>query len=336
MLVCFAALPHHVTLCGIAACCVLPAIRALPHDRIFFSSVAILAQHHFLLLLARLLTQCVCVEEMANTFKRPPEYKAKIDKMFRSNKFVDMHEVELFNPSEQDDTGEDRVIYGFGTTCPLPLTPGIKECRSFKDKLCGCRSAISETASRLHLAKPALDSGNHAAHGNRDQAFADATNALGRTELETMEDRSSYRMQLTRLQRGIAGTFPKTAGARRPTTPPREPEPSRSRSRHRRRRQHAAEPASASDRVLDPDVTLTFPSSTWVSALMKKKKYVKVSIEEMQSLEACLSRSIDSQKRIIESLEFYTRQINDERKVFVEARDVIHSMIASSQTDDAH
>ena len=77
-------------------------------------------------------------------------------------------------------------------------------------------------------------------------------------------------------------------------------------------------------------VTLEYPAT---DTLARKKKYVKVPIEEMQTLEKCLSRSIDSQKRIIDSLEFHTRQCSDERKVFVEARDVIHSMIVSSRAE---
>ena len=42
---------------------------------------------------------------------------------------------------------------------------------------------------------------------------------------------------------------------------------------------------------------------------------------------ACLGRAIESQKRTIESLNFFSRMIQDERSVFTEAKQVIAEMI---------
>ena len=57
------------------------------------------------------------------------------------------------------------------------------------------------------------------------------------------------------------------------------------------------------------------------------EKIVKVSTAELQVLEGCLGHAIDSQKRTVDALHFAARQIEDEKKVFIEAREVIKSLV---------
>ena len=54
---------------------------------------------------------------------------------------------------------------------------------------------------------------------------------------------------------------------------------------------------------------------------------VKVSTAELQTLGECLARAMDSQKRTIDALNFFSGQIDDERKVFSEARGAIELLV---------
>ena len=58
---------------------------------------------------------------------------------------------------------------------------------------------------------------------------------------------------------------------------------------------------------------------------------VRVSLEEMQQLEACLARAMAAQKRTVDGLDYFSRMINDERKVFTEAKKVIAEMIFNAR-----
>ena len=59
----------------------------------------------------------------------------------------------------------------------------------------------------------------------------------------------------------------------------------------------------------------------------RKSQAVRVQLKELETLEACLGRAIESQKRTIESLNFFSRMIQDERQVFTEAKTVIAEVI---------
>ena len=54
---------------------------------------------------------------------------------------------------------------------------------------------------------------------------------------------------------------------------------------------------------------------------------VEVSTDELKTLGECLARAMDSQKRTIDALNFFSRQIDEERKVFSEARDAIELLV---------
>ena len=61
--------------------------------------------------------------------------------------------------------------------------------------------------------------------------------------------------------------------------------------------------------------------------LRPKPKTVKVNLEELQTLEGVLGRAIDTHKRTVDNLNFFARQAEDEKKVFVEAKNVIEQLI---------
>ena len=64
------------------------------------------------------------------------------------------------------------------------------------------------------------------------------------------------------------------------------------------------------------------------TAIVKvETRRVRVQLDELQTLEACLGRAIESQKRTIESLNFFSGMIQDERQVFTEAKTVIAEVI---------
>ena len=82
----------------------------------------------------------------------------------------------------------------------------------------------------------------------------------------------------------------------------------------------AALPASSSSRPTTDDTAI-------VRVENRRSQSVRVQLDELQTLEGCLGRAIDSQKRIIESLNFFSRMIQDEKHVFTEARKVLNELI---------
>ena len=92
--------------------------------------------------------------EMAarDSFKMSPREVEKIEAKCEKRKFVEAS-IDLFNPYPEDDTCEDRTIWEFGPMCPLPLLADVPVCKAYKEKTYGCRSCMSETVARLHLAK---------------------------------------------------------------------------------------------------------------------------------------------------------------------------------------
>jgi hypothetical protein len=64
-----------------------------------------------------------------------------------------------------------------------------------------------------------------------------------------------------------------------------------------------------------------------IVSVAQYEKSMKVSTAELQVLEGCMGHAIDSQKLTVEALHCSARQIEDEKKVFIEAREVIHSLV---------
>ena len=194
---------------------------------------------------------------------------------------------------------------------------------------------ISAKIAKLHLARHAFDSSNHVSRGNKELSFEIAEGTHVDTELETYEDRRGYRsMLMQQLRPKAASRAPRDDSVRLAHRPPSEPPRrddyrARSRSIKRHNRSSGAARGSVDNDVGPIDAAIQFTPSSAVVA--HKTKHVKVSLVEMQSLESCLTRTIDSQKRIVDALEFYSRQIADEKKVFVECRDAVHTMILKAQ-----
>ena len=71
------------------------------------------------------------------------------------------------------------------------------------------------------------------------------------------------------------------------------------------------------------------PTTEYNDALVRyeKARSARVQLKELKQLEACIGRAIDAQKRTIDSLNFFTRQMEDERKILTEARNVINELI---------
>ena len=60
---------------------------------------------------------------------------------------------------------------------------------------------------------------------------------------------------------------------------------------------------------------------------VSKPKSVKVQVSELETLWSCLDRSLESQKRLCDSMTFFTRQFEDEKKILVEARQAVRELI---------
>ena len=96
-----------------------------------------------------------------------------------------------FLVDEGDDTGEERIIFGFGDVCPLALTEGVHECKAFSTKKWKCQSACSLELAYNYLAHHAFTSTNHHPCQDKDKewAFNSALACAIETHQETKNDR---------------------------------------------------------------------------------------------------------------------------------------------------
>ena len=92
---------------------------------------------------------------------------ADMEKLHKVGTFIKADETELAYVTEEDDNGADRMVYGWGTTCPVELVDGVHECKSFKGKHNCCQSVISESMARNYLARHIYESSNHPTHGEK-------------------------------------------------------------------------------------------------------------------------------------------------------------------------
>ena len=95
----------------------------------------------------------------SNTFELSENDIRALEEEHEYRIFLDCEATELWLVAEEDDLGEDRTIYGFGSTCPLPIADshsGGGDCKAFKKNFYGCRSCISESVARNYLAKHAF------------------------------------------------------------------------------------------------------------------------------------------------------------------------------------
>ena len=99
---------------------------------------------------------------------------------------------ELNDVLPEDDTGDDRLIFGFGQKCPLELKPGVDLCTSYKKHGC-CTSVVSETLARNYLFQHAFHSSNHPTYKDIDAAWVAAQSAELVMGTETLADREARR-----------------------------------------------------------------------------------------------------------------------------------------------
>ena len=104
---------------------------------------------------------------LTTTFQYSAKAIANMEETHKDGTFMKSSERELDYVKEEDDTGADRMVYGWGTTCPIELVDGVHECKSFKSKHNCCLSVISETMARNYLAKHIYESSNHPTHGEK-------------------------------------------------------------------------------------------------------------------------------------------------------------------------
>ena len=267
----------------------------------------------------------------SNTFAYSPETLHELEMNLKEEKgFENPDDWELRYVSDADETGEDRLVYGFGSVCPLARGSGVDVCKAFKSKHNCCQSVVSEWLARNYLAKHAFESSNHPTHNDKRAAFAAAREARMEEGLETKDDRKAFRSHCDYFMEQ------KTQAARERESSDRDrgrgSRDDRGRIRMRSRSHRSTAPAArtpaARSKSTDPlgqTAAAVVNDSTVVAH--RPSGYAKVSVDELKTLESCLGRAIDSQKRTIESLNFFSRMIEDERKIFTEAKNVITDLI---------
>ena len=71
----------------------------------------------------------------SNSFQLSVDALNELDRMHDNHQFVKYDKVELYLVKPEDDPGTERIVYGFGSSCPLALAKGVTMCKSFKEKL---------------------------------------------------------------------------------------------------------------------------------------------------------------------------------------------------------
>ena len=274
---------------------------------------------------------------ITNTFHYSLEAIVSMELVHNEQKFLKAEETELLYVDDQDDTGEDRAVFGWGPCCPIELKEGVGMCKSFKIKHNSCKSVICESFARNYLAKHCFDSSNHPTHGDLEASFREANDAQLVMEAETVEDRKAYRNHCNFFaERKKAAAEVQTQNREGPMGRGRANHASRSPRRsgaigskggkHKKGESRGAPigafatasgSSSFSEAVVDDRAIVARP----------KAQGVRIQLDELECLEDCLGRAIESQKRTIESLNFFSRMIQDERRVFTEAKNVIAEVI---------
>ena len=71
-------------------------------------------------------------------------------------------------------------------------------------------------------------------------------------------------------------------------------------------------------------------TSSSTLATMREENVIKVTVKDLQMLAKCLDRVCDSQKKMCESMRFFSRQFEDEAKIMDEAKKAIDRVVATS------
>ena len=248
---------------------------------------------------------------LTTTFQYSLEAIAEMEVAHRNETFMKSDEKELDYVNEEDDIGADRMVYGWGTDCPIELADGVHECKSFKGKHNCCQSVISEAMARNYLAKHIYESANHPTHGMKKASFREANTTPMVCNMETSEDRKTYRKHCDFFfQRD------KDAAEERGRNRDRDRDRRRSRSARGnaakgskgRGKQRKGE-SGVSAGPIGAAASASSRSTTDDGAIVVRNKpqCVKIKLVELKTLESALKRAMDSQKRTIDSLNFFSR-----------------------------
>ena len=222
-------------------------------------------------------------------------------------------------------------IFHFGTKCPLELKAGVLSCKSFSTSRFSCKSYVCESFARNYLAHHGFDSTNHSVYQNRANAFGEAAAVSLVLGEYTMEERIQYREHIQNTEADAANqrddeqlTRTKRHRSMKPRSPSMPPPASRSRSSTDVSRQviigRGSGTSSGSRQEVVPHGSASGTSGT-----------ATVSTADLMALEGCLDRAASSQKRLCDTMTFYARQCEDERKIILEAKTHIAELVLRSR-----
>ena len=254
---------------------------------------------------------------LSNTFQYGLMESVAMELRHGYEMFLNADEMELLYVDEEDDTGRDRPVFGWGPCCPIELNAGVNMCKSFRIKHNCCRSVVSESMARNYLARHCFDSSNHPTHLDKEASFRAANSQPIVMTTETLADRKLYRSHCNFFaeRKAAAEEQERNRDGHRASHRSRSPRGnvaigSKGGGKHKKEKGGDAIGA----------VAATSSASSSISAnvvddrVARKSQAVRVQLKELETLEARLGRAIESQKRTIESLNVFSRMIQAEAK----------------------
>jgi hypothetical protein len=286
---------------------------------------------------------------------------AALEKLHDDMQWIPYDSTELYMVKEEDDNKRERVHFGFGPVCPLPLVKDVGCCKIFEKKKWYVKSCVSPKMAFNYLAKHAFECVNHPSNNNIAESFAAAHKCQIIEEPEIYDWRLNHRLHCLKYfeekehkkveeddKRARSRSRKASDDARRKKENADFAQNKRDRSKSREAKRDTCA-QSKSRRIKEskrdrdaalPKVIVQSASAASGSAagivsknlgaiipVAQYEKSVKVSTAELQVLETCLGHAIVSQKRTVGALQFAARQIEDEKKVFIEAREVIKNLM---------
>jgi hypothetical protein len=278
--------------------------------------------------------------EVSTTFEYSDEDLKLLEEHHDDMLWIPYDSTELYLVTIEDDTRTDRTHYGFGNVCPLGLARGVDCCKKFEKKVWSVKSCVSRKMAYNYLAKHAFDSSNHPTMGDKASSFAAAHQCKIIEEPEPFEWREEHRQHCASYSEGKESKSPGDGDKRDRSRSNRRKREKADFEKNKRVRSLSRDAKRDKRDAVLPRVQVRSLSSGRVNANLgaivpaaQYAKSVKVSTAELQVLEGCLGRAIDSQKRTVEALHFAARQIEDEKKIFIEAREVIKNLVDRVRVD---
>jgi hypothetical protein len=294
--------------------------------------------------------------KMTSTFEYSDDAFAALEKLHDDMCWIPYDSTELYLVNvEDDDKQVVRTHYGFGSVCPLPLAFRVDCCKKIEKKVWLVKSCVSRKLAYNYLAKHAFESSNHPSMGDLDASFAAAHKCTIVEDRETFQCREDHRQHCSSCAEGHESKKKEENDKRdrsrsrkasdderrkkenaafekdkRDRSLSREAKRDRKREKEAKRNRDAAVPRVGVRSASESSGSAVGPVIKNLGAIVPVAQYeksMKVSTAELQVLEGCMGHAIDSQTRTVETLNFAARQIEDEKKVFIEAREVIHSLV---------